>query len=101
MNNVSFLFNNVRLYLGNITIFACEYFFTFVPPVRELYLNKMKTKEVIVNWNEHKIKLIQKFAFLTDNDLALADGEKEKMLKRLQIELGMSRDELIRIIAAF
>jgi predicted transcriptional regulator len=61
----------------------------------------MNTKEVKVNWNEHKRKLVKKFAFLTDNDLALEDGEKEKMLKRLQLEFGMSRDELIRIIAAF
>jgi len=61
----------------------------------------MNTKEVKVNWSEHKRKLIQKFAFLTDNDPMFEDGKKEKMLERLQIELGMSREELIRIIATF
>lgn len=79
----------------------CEYFFKFVPPVRELHLNKMKPKAVKINWNEHKINLIQKFAFLTETDLKFEDGKKEKMLERLQIELGMSRDEIIRIISGF
>lgn len=58
----------------------------------------MNTSEVIVNWNERKGKLKQKFGFLTDNDLLFEDGKKEEMLVKLQLKLGKTKEELIRII---
>ena len=52
------------------------------------------------NWNEHKGKLKQKFAELTDNDLMFAEGKQEEMIGRLQIKLGKTREELQRILTA-
>jgi uncharacterized protein YjbJ (UPF0337 family) len=60
----------------------------------------MNTTELKGNWNELKGKLLQKFALLTDNDLAFAEGKKEEMLGRLQITLGKTKEELLSIIAA-
>jgi len=59
----------------------------------------MKTIEAKGTWNEQKGKLKQRFALLTDNDLMFAEGKKEKMLGRLQIKLGKTKEELHRIIA--
>ncbi len=59
-------------------------------------MNKLET---IGTWNEHKGKLIQKYAILTDNDLMFAEGKKEEMLGRLQIKLGKTKEELQQIIA--
>lgn len=58
----------------------------------------MNTSEVLLNWNERKDKLKQKFGFLTDNDLMFEEGKKEVMLAKLQIKLGKTKEELIRII---
>jgi uncharacterized protein YjbJ (UPF0337 family) len=60
----------------------------------------MNTKEVKINWKERKEKLKLKFASLTDNDLMFEEGKKEQMLVKLQKKLGMTKDELIKIIAA-
>ncbi|MEI7660838.1 MAG: CsbD family protein [Bacteroidota bacterium] len=59
----------------------------------------MNTTEVKGSWNEHKGKLKQKFAILTDNDLMFEEGKKEEMIGRLQIKLGKTKEELHRIIA--
>jgi uncharacterized protein YjbJ (UPF0337 family) len=61
---------------------------------------KMNTTVVKGNWNEQKGKLKQKFAELTDNDLMFAEGKKEEMIGRLQIKLGKSKEELLKIMAA-
>jgi uncharacterized protein YjbJ (UPF0337 family) len=58
-------------------------------------MNKLKT---IGTWNEHKGKLIQKYAILTDNDLMYTEGKKEEMLGRLQIKLGKTKEELQKIL---
>ena len=50
-------------------------------------------------WIEQKGKLKQRFAELTDNDLMIIEGKKDEMMGRLQIKLGKSREELIKIIA--
>ena len=36
-----------------------------------------------------------------DNDLMFEEDTKDKMLEKLQKELGMTKDELNKIIAAF
>ncbi len=51
------------------------------------------------NWNETKGKLIQKYAILTDNDVLLVEGKQEEMLGRLQIKLGVTKDEIHKIIS--
>jgi uncharacterized protein YjbJ (UPF0337 family) len=57
------------------------------------------TTDLKDNWNEQKIKLKQKFALLTDNDLLFETGKKYEMLGKLQIKLGKTREELHKIIA--
>jgi uncharacterized protein YjbJ (UPF0337 family) len=61
----------------------------------------MNKTEFKGNWNEQKNRLKQKFAFLTDNDLLLQEDRKEKMLGKIQIKLGKTKEELLAIIAAF
>jgi uncharacterized protein YjbJ (UPF0337 family) len=63
-------------------------------------LTKMTSLELKGNWNEQKAKLKQKFALLTDNDLMFVSGKKDEMFARLQIKLGKTKEELIKIIAA-
>jgi len=59
----------------------------------------MTTETVIKgNWNEQKGKLKQMYANLTDDDLLFKEGKSDEMLGRLQLRLGKSRDELIKII---
>ena len=53
----------------------------------------MNTTEVKGNWNEQKGKLKQKFAALTDNDLLFAEGKKEEMLGRLEIQFVGERGQ--------
>jgi uncharacterized protein YjbJ (UPF0337 family) len=60
----------------------------------------MNSEEVRGSWNEQKGRLKQKFAVLTDNDLLFVDGKKDEMLGRLQIKLGKSKEELLKILAA-
>ena len=50
------------------------------------------------NWNEQKGKLKQKFATLTDNDLLFVDGKKDEMLGKLQVILGKTKEEMLKII---
>jgi uncharacterized protein YjbJ (UPF0337 family) len=60
----------------------------------------MNTTEVKGNWNEQKGKLKQKFGFLTDDDLMFAEGKKDIMIGKLQIKLGKTKDELVKLIEA-
>ncbi|MBL0103265.1 MAG: CsbD family protein [Bacteroidetes bacterium] len=59
----------------------------------------MNTPQVKGNWNEQKGKLKQKFAILTDNDLMFAEGKKDEMLGKLQIKLGKTKEEMMKIIS--
>ena len=51
------------------------------------------------HWAEKKVELKHKFAILKDKDLNLVEGHKEEMLANLQIRLGITREELLKIIA--
>jgi len=59
----------------------------------------MNTTNILGSWSERKIKLRQKFASLTDNDLIFEAGNSEEMLEKLQLKLGKTKEELRRIIA--
>jgi uncharacterized protein YjbJ (UPF0337 family) len=59
---------------------------------------KMNTTEAKGNWNEQKGKLKQKFAKLTDDDLMFEEGKKDEMLGKLQIKLGKTKEELLKIM---
>jgi uncharacterized protein YjbJ (UPF0337 family) len=50
------------------------------------------------SWNETKGKLKQKFAVLTDSDVLFAEGKRDEMLGRLQIKLGKTKEEILKII---
>ncbi len=58
----------------------------------------MKSIELTGNWEEQKGKLKQKFAALTENDLLFTEGKKEEMLRKLQIKLGKTKEEILKII---
>ncbi len=51
------------------------------------------------NWNEIKGKLKQKYAILTDNDVLLIEGKQDELLGRLQIKLGVTKEEIHKIIS--
>jgi uncharacterized protein YjbJ (UPF0337 family) len=59
----------------------------------------MNSSEIKGTWNEQKGKLKKKFAMLTDNDLMYNEGSKEEMIGRLQVKLGKTKEELLKIIA--
>lgn len=48
-------------------------------------------------WNEQKGKLKKQFAVLTDNDLMYEEGQRDEMLGKLQIKLGKTKEELMKI----
>jgi len=60
----------------------------------------MNRSTLVGNWKDRKSKLRQKFGFLSETDLMFEEGKKEEMLVKLQIKLGKTKEELIRIIAA-
>ncbi len=58
----------------------------------------MNATELKGDWEVQKGKLKQKFAQLTDNDLLFIEGKKDEMLGKLQITLGKSKEELLKLI---
>jgi len=60
----------------------------------------MNTTEAKGSWNEQKGKLKQKFTILLDNDLMFEDGKKDEMFGKLQIKLGKTKEELLKLIAS-
>jgi uncharacterized protein YjbJ (UPF0337 family) len=61
-------------------------------------MSNATTLKVKGTWNEQKGKLKQKFATLTDNDLMFVEGKKDEMLGKLQVKLGKSKEELLKIM---
>lgn len=58
----------------------------------------MNNTELKGNWNEQKGKLKKSFAVLTDNDLMYEEGQRDEMLGQLQIKLGKTKEELLKIL---
>lgn len=58
------------------------------------------TTEHKVNWIQTKEKLKKKFAILTDSDLLIVRGRQDEMLKRLQIRLGKTKEEIYKLISS-
>jgi uncharacterized protein YjbJ (UPF0337 family) len=46
------------------------------------------------NWSIAKAKLKEKYASLTDNDLAYIEGRPDEMFGQIQRKTGISREEL-------
>jgi uncharacterized protein YjbJ (UPF0337 family) len=59
----------------------------------------MEPSVIQENWNELKIKLQQKFSYLTDKDILFKEGKIEDLLERLQIKLGKTKVELRKTLA--
>jgi uncharacterized protein YjbJ (UPF0337 family) len=58
----------------------------------------MDKLEIKGNWNILKGKFKQKYANLSDDDLAYSEGKEDELLGRLQKKTGKTRDELIKEI---
>lgn len=52
-----------------------------------------------INWHEIRKNLKMKFAKLTDNDLLFEENQKTEMMNRLQQKLGLSKEEIQKIIS--
>lgn len=57
----------------------------------------MKTKQ-IGYWNEKKVKLKQKYPFLSEEDLEFNMGKEKEMIELLGYKMGISNQELLQII---
>ena len=55
--------------------------------------------ELKKNWHDTKEKLKVKFSRLTDSDLLFVEGKQEDIVKKLQIKLGKSKEEILKIIS--
>ncbi|MGQ7870365.1 hypothetical protein [Sunxiuqinia sp. sy24] len=51
------------------------------------------------SWKKSKNKLKQKFADLTKNDQVLAGRKKNEVIARLQLRLGTTEEETLKIIS--
>ncbi|WP_291114621.1 general stress protein CsbD [Flavobacterium sp. UBA6135] len=71
--------------------------------MENVYLNKLASLKSPVknnNWNNKKRILKAKFTSLTDADLRFDDGNKNAMLSKVQVRLGMTKDELSSLLAS-
>lgn len=55
----------------------------------------MDKLELKGRWNELKGKVKQKYAELTDDDLAYEEGKDDELIGRIQTKLGQTRDEVV------
>jgi len=58
-------------------------------------MNKLEVKG---DWNITKGKLKQKWAKLTDDDLALVEGKHDELLGRIQKRTGATREEVEKAV---
>lgn len=52
-----------------------------------------------VNWEEKKKKLKQKFAILTESDFLFVEGKQDEILRRLEVKLGKTKEEINILIS--
>lgn len=57
------------------------------------------SKELRKNWHEIRKNLKDKFVKLTDNDLLFAENQKNEMIDRLHERLGLSKEEIEKIVS--
>lgn len=60
-------------------------------------MNKMDI--TVEQWKETKEKLKRKFALLSDSELFTGTARQEEVLLRLQIKLGKSKEEVLKLIS--
>ena len=49
-------------------------------------------------WNEKKVKLKEKFPYITEEDLNYREGKEQEMMEILGYKLGLSKQELLNVI---
>lgn len=54
----------------------------------------------IKTWNETQGKLKQTFSVLKATDFEFEEGNKEKMLEKIQLKLGKTKEEFTAILTA-
>ena len=54
---------------------------------------------ILRSWREQKIMLKRRFPILNDEDLEMEEGNKESMMKRLQLKLNKNQNELEALFA--
>lgn len=60
----------------------------------------MNKTDLSARWHVARARLKQRFARLTDDDLAYVKGREEELLARLQQRTGATREELERELNA-
>lgn len=60
----------------------------------------MNSLQLKGTWNKVKGKLKQKYAMLTNDDLAFIEGKEEELYGRLQKRLGKTKEEIQKEIAS-
>ena len=50
------------------------------------------------DWNETKSKLKQNFGNIAENDLLIGRDKQDEMLGRLQVKLGKTKEDILKII---
>jgi len=61
----------------------------------------MNTLEMEGDWNIIKGKLRQKWAMLTDDDLANFEGKQDELMGRIQRRTGQTREAVEEVMGAF
>ena len=61
----------------------------------------MDCNRVAGNWKQTQGKIRQKWAKLTDNDLALIDGKREQLEGLLQERYGLAKDQVRKDVDAW
>lgn len=51
------------------------------------------------DWNDIKGRLRKQYASLTDKDVFFEKGKQDEMLDRIQQKLGVSKEEIQKLIA--
>ncbi|PXY42326.1 general stress protein CsbD [Flavobacterium cheongpyeongense] len=59
----------------------------------------MNSTEIKGNWNEFKVKLKQRYADLTDDDLLYEEGKEDEIYGRIQQKLGKTKEEWDEIVS--
>lgn len=75
-----------------------EHIFTLTRRLRNK-TDEMNTIELKETLDDQKDKLKKKFGYLVDNYLMFEEDKKEVILRKLQIKLGKTKAEVLKIIA--
>jgi len=63
--------------------------------VRQFALSTPSIKD---KWDLQKTRLMKKYPSLTESDLRYSEGQKGAMWEKIQIKLGLTKEEMRKII---